>query len=304
MSPRARYFCAFNNPTSDTTKEEIDDVLLASRELGVEVEFVDATDAILQGQQIMSAIDSKGKEPYAGILVMPLGTNLPHLARAAAKAGVGWAVMQREADYEGIGDGQRPPVISISCDNLEVGRIQGRQMATLLPKGGTVLYIEGPSMSVVSQMRRDGMLQTKPANITLRTIHSKWGREFAQQAIVSWMKLSTFRETKFDMVASVADGMTMGAREELLKSVGPKDRDQWANIHYLGCNGCRETGMVWLSQGQLTATVRLPRLAGLGLRNLHKALNGDRVERRTVLAPESFPDMGQLAKKARTAGMA
>jgi ribose transport system substrate-binding protein len=284
----------------DYTKEEAADAVETARELDVDVETIYAdNDSILQGRQIMAAMDAKTKNPVAGIIVMPVGTNLPHLARAAAKAGIGWAVMHREADYDGMPD--NVPVISLSSDNIEVGRIQGRQMAALLPKGGAVLYIEGPTMSVPSRMRRDGMMQTKPENITLRSIHSQWGRQHAQEAIASWMKLSTFRETKFDMVASVADGITMGAREELIKASPQGEREHWSSIPYLGCDGCRQTGMVWLSQRQLTATVRIPHLAGLALRMLHKGLNGERVERRTVLSPESYPDLNTLSRKARAA---
>jgi ribose transport system substrate-binding protein len=69
-------------------------------------------------------------------------------ARAACAVGIGWAVLNRAPDY--ISELRRTstaPIFSVSSDHVEIGRIQERQFAALLPSGGSVLYIEGPSHS-------------------------------------------------------------------------------------------------------------------------------------------------------------
>ena len=46
------------------------------------------------------------------------------------------------------------PVFAVVADNREIGLVEGRQMAALLPKGGTVLYIQGPWGSAAARLRR------------------------------------------------------------------------------------------------------------------------------------------------------
>src|SRR5205823_11208610 len=91
------------------------------------------------------------------------GTGLPQVARAAADAGIGWVVLNREVGYVSqLRKLCASPVFSLAADNQEIGRIQGRQLAALAPKGGVVLYIQGPSDADASKLRSAGMLETKP----------------------------------------------------------------------------------------------------------------------------------------------
>jgi len=53
-------------------------------------------------------------------------------------------------------------VFVVVNDNHEIGRIQGRQLAALLPDGGSVLCIQGPSEADASKLRTAGMYETKP----------------------------------------------------------------------------------------------------------------------------------------------
>jgi hypothetical protein len=60
------------------------------------------------------------------------------VAQAAVTAKVGWAVLNREADYiPKLRSTAGVPVFLISSDHREIGRIQGRQFAAMLPKGRT-----------------------------------------------------------------------------------------------------------------------------------------------------------------------
>jgi ABC-type sugar transport system substrate-binding protein len=92
----------------------------------------------------------------AAILFQPIGgTALPQVARAAA--GIGWVVLNRDADYlPELRVASRAPMFSIGTDHREVGRIQSRQIAALLPGGGSVLYIQGPTASAAAAERTAG----------------------------------------------------------------------------------------------------------------------------------------------------
>ena len=69
-------------------------------------------------------------------------------------AGIGWVILNREAEY--IPELRRlgtAPSFAVSSNHLEIGRIQGLQMAALLPKGGNVIYIQGPSDNPAAKQR-------------------------------------------------------------------------------------------------------------------------------------------------------
>ena len=108
-------------------------------------------DAITQSQQILRIIQT----PNAGvdaILVEPASrTGFPKVAQAAVAGGIAWGVLNCEPDYlRQLRSSSNVPAFAISADNEQVGRIQGQQLAAILPNGGSVLYIQGPSGSPVT----------------------------------------------------------------------------------------------------------------------------------------------------------
>jgi len=149
----------------------------AARSIGVGVQIIYAdNDSILQSQQILKFIQGDPELHPDGIILEPVGgTGLPQVARAATDAGIGWVVLNREVGY--VGELRKlcaAPVFSVAADNQEIGRIQGQQLAALLPKGGTVLYIQGPSDADASKLRSAGMLETKPSHVQIKAIKAQW----------------------------------------------------------------------------------------------------------------------------------
>src|SRR5260370_39464342 len=70
---------------------------VASR-LGLKISIVYAdNDAVNQSQQLVKIIQDKTGRPDA-ILVEPVGTAMPQVAKAAVAAGIGWGILNREAD--------------------------------------------------------------------------------------------------------------------------------------------------------------------------------------------------------------
>src|SRR5208283_3607240 len=96
----------------------------------------------------------------------------------------------------------RVPVFGITSDHEEIGRIQGRQMAALLPKGGSVLYIQGPSESLAAKQRTSGMLETKPIEVQVKLMKGNWTEASAHKALSSWLRLSTSHQTPVDLIAA------------------------------------------------------------------------------------------------------
>jgi len=216
------------------------------------------------------------------------------VAKAAVAAGVGWGILNREADY--IPELRRTapvPVFAVSPDQEEVGRIQGKQLAALASEGN-ILYIEGPSASSAANLRTKGMLSTKPKKVEMKVLKGDWSERSAHQAVTSWLSLSTSSQLHIRAVVCQNDAMAMGAREAFA-SLPEAARERWLNTPFMGCDGVTKTGQEWVRSGQLRATVVIPPMAGLALEMLVKAASTRSMPaERTLCAPRSFPAIAEM----------
>src|ERR1700722_17383204 len=103
--------------------------------------------AIKKSDRVLKAIKAGPENRPRAVFFEPLvATSLPQVARAASAAGIGWVILNRFAEYlPDLRRANTAPAFSGSSDHLEIGRIQGLQFAALLPQGGSILYIQGPS---------------------------------------------------------------------------------------------------------------------------------------------------------------
>jgi ribose transport system substrate-binding protein len=271
----------------------------AARQLGVELEIIHAeNDAIVQSQQLLKIIQSRSDSHPDGIIFEPVGgTAFPLVARAAAAGGIGWAVLNRDVDY--ISELRRAfsvPMFAITSDHEEIGRIQGRQIAALLPNGGSVLCIEGPSQSTAAKQRTSGLLETKPANVQVKVVRGQWTEESGRRAISSWLRLSTSQHSTFDLIAAQDDSMAVGAKKAFQELTDSNLKDRWLGLPFIGCDGGPETGQAWVRRGLLTATVVVPANTGQAIEMLVKAIQtGVMPTERSLTVPTSFPMLENLA---------
>ena len=274
---------SLTNRDNDYQIEQAKAAQETANRLDVDLQIVDAqNDAANQSTQLLKIIQGPEAQRPSAIVFEPVGTALAQVARAAAAAGVAWVVLNREVDY--LADLRRAykvPAFAISSNHEDVGRIQGRQMAALLPSGGTALYVQGPSGSDAAQQRTDGMMKTKPANIQIRAMKAQWTETSAYQAVNSWLRLSIAKDLGIGLVAAQDDSMALGARKAFEDQTGP-NRERWLNLPFLGCDGMPETGQAWVRRGLLAATVVIPPNADLAIEMLVKALSpaGSRRRRR------------------------
>jgi ribose transport system substrate-binding protein len=273
----------------------------AARRLGVEVQLLYAdNDAILQSQQLLKIIQSNSDSHPDGIIFEPVGgTAMPQVAKAAVAAGIGWVVLNREVDYvSDLRRAYRVPILGISSDHEEIGRIQGKQVATLLSHGGSVLLVQGPSESLAAKQRTTGMHETKPVGVQVKLMKANWTEASAYKAISSWLKLSTSQQTVIDVIASQDDAMALGARKAFQEAGDSTARDRWLAMPYLGIDGMPKTGQAWVQRGLLTATIIVPTNTGMAIEMLAQALQtGSMPPEKTVTVPRSFPTIEELAKK-------
>jgi ABC-type sugar transport system substrate-binding protein len=296
---KTRILVSLTTNDNDYQIEQAQSAEQAAAKLGVDAKIIYAdNDAITQSTQILKAIQAAPEERPAAIIFEPVGgTALPQVARAAATAGVGWAVLNRDATYiEELRKLSAAPILSVSSDHVEIGRIQGRQFAAFLPKGGSVLYIQGPSENSAAKERTLGMQETKPANIQITMLKAQWTEDSAQRAVASWLKLTTSKKSVVDLIGSQDDSMAIGARKAFQALPDETDREQWLKLPFTGCDGLPKTGQAWVRSGLLAATVFVPPNAGQALEMLVQALQQKkRPPERVLTSPKSIPGIDALS---------
>jgi len=273
----------------------------AANRLNVQLEVIRTEhDSILQSRQVLDLIQAPaGKRPEA-IFFEPVGTSLAQPARAAAAAGVGWVVLNRE-NVEYFADLRqkfRIPMFSVSTSHHEVGQIQGQQIARLLPNGGAVLYIEGPSDNTASVRRTEGMQLAKPHNVEARILRGRWTGESAYNAVTSWLKLAIAKEIAIGVVAAQNDAMALGARKAFEDMNDNSVRERWLKLPFIGSDGLPKSGQEAVRNGSLTATVVIPPNAGKAVDLMASALRTGKQAAETFFThPSSFPPLASLKPK-------
>jgi ribose transport system substrate-binding protein len=273
----------------------------AARRLQIDADIIYADgDAINQSQQLLKIVQGpKESHPDAIIFEPVSGTGLPHVAAAAAATGIGWVVLNHETDY--IAELRRSayaPIFSISSDHAEIGRIQAQQVAALLPRGGTVIYVEGPSDKSAVKERSAGMQQRKPAGVNFVPLKGKWTGESAHRAASSWMRLSTSQKQAVDMLCAQNDAMAMGARRAFQEQNDDAARTRWLSMPYIGVDGLPKTGQAFVRSGLLTATVIVPANTPLAMEMLVNAIRKNvQPAPLTFTVPVSFPSIDELASR-------
>ncbi|HTW59982.1 MAG TPA: sugar ABC transporter substrate-binding protein [Terriglobales bacterium] len=298
---KLNFLISLTNNDNDYQQEQAQAAQKTARRLGVDVEVIHANnDALAQSQQLLHYIqDASVQRPDAIVFEPAGGTAFPQVARAAAAAGIGWVVLNHEAEY--LADLRRAfkvPIFGISSDHQEVGKIQGKQFEALLPNGGSILYIEGPANSSAAKDRTKGMNKTKPENIQVKSMRANWTEESAYKTVSSWLRLRTSQESHIDLVGAQDDSMAVGARKAF-SEITDGGSARWMRIPFTGCDGMPKTGQAWVRNGTLAATIFIRQNTDLAIEMLVEAMrNKAEMPERKVTQPESVPKVEELAKAA------
>jgi ribose transport system substrate-binding protein len=282
-------------------REQAATAVATAKALGVEARVLHAhNDAVTQSQQVLEFIQSRSMNRPDAILVEPLTTTgLKRAAEAAVAAGIGWIVLNSDVDYlDHLRSVSRVQVFSVTRDHMEIGRIQGRQFAALLPEGGTVLYVQGPANNSAAQQRAIGMQNTKPANIRIKALRSTWEERSAYQVLSSWLSLSTSRAGSIDIVGCQYDGIARGARTAFENIPDESERERWLRLPITGVDGLPTEGRAWVDQGILAATVVSLTTTQVALHLVTQAINtGTKPPLRTLIELDTYPTLEHLIAK-------
>lgn len=285
---------------SDYQREQAEAAQQAARRLDVNLQISYAdNDAIKQSQQLFEVIQNPSSGVNALILEPAGSTAFPQVAQAAMNAGLGWVVMNRDdASIADLRSRFTHPVFAVTSDQEETGKILGRQIGIILPRGGSVLCLQGPSSNPISKQRMLGMSETKPQNINLKLLRSTfWTEAAGYQTIKSWLSLSVSHDDDIAGVIGHSDLISLGAHRAFQELTIGASKERWASIPFLGVNGLK-VGQNAVRNGVLASTVEVPPTVVPAIELLVRAYReGFRPPERTLVPPKSFPDFEKLGPR-------
>lgn len=275
----------------------------AAQRLGMRLRIINAeSDPVTQSQQLLEIIQSPRDLVPDAIIVEPVtDTGLPRVAEAAVTAGVGWVISNARVDYiEQLRKKSKAPVFSVSQDHGDIGRMQARQFAVLLPEGGTTLYLRGPASNSLACQRADGLESATPRNIHIKTLKIQWTEESAYQTVSSWLRLSTVRAADFHLISSQNTDFISASKRAFQDHGQASDRSKWLSLPYTGAGVFTQTKPL-VEKGDLAAAVVTALTVDQCLEMLHRAIeSGLQPPEQTVVSASSYPSLEELAKRQTT----
>lgn len=275
------------------------DAEAAGRTAGLEVETIFTGESLAEHLGALRRLIVAPERRPAALVVMAVRDHgLDRVVREAAGAGVHFVFLNAvEDDLDAVRREFPSVVVSTVCpDEVETGRVQGRQLKALVPPGRRALYIQGSPRSLASRQRTAGMQEaTAGAAFEVMLAGGEWSPVFAGRTVREWLRFAVGGRRPFDLVACQNDHMAGGVLEALATAAAESGQADVARIPVAGCDGAPDVGQRMVREGRLVATVVLPRVAGPAVQEVAAFLaRGARPA--PVIAHEatSFPPLAEL----------
>jgi ribose transport system substrate-binding protein len=270
-----------------------------AQKLGLELRVINAkSDPVTQSQQLLEIVQTTSARPDA-IVVEPVNNQgLPRVAEAAVAAGIGWVISNALVDYlEALRKNAKAPVFGVSQDHPEVGRMQGRQIRAILPRGGAILYLRGPATNFLAAQRSDALESELGANIQFKSLKIQWTEESAYNSVTSWLRLSTVRAGDTQLIAAQNTDFILAARRAFEDNTSGDERKKWLALPYCGVSVPSQVKQL-VDSGTLTAAIVTPVTLDKALEILVRHLQTrSQPQQQTFVKAWSEPSLDELIKK-------
>ena len=254
-------------------------------------------DLVAQIRQVRALI--AGEAPRAIVILAAFDHGLGMAAREAARAGTSFVFLNRtEDDLEELRREAQAgsSVFTVCADEVETGRVQGRQLLRLLPRKGLVLYVQGSTRSVAARDRTAGMRDaTRGAPFDVDLIEAGWTRAEARSAVAKWFRIVSQGNLAVNLVSCQNDQIALGVLDALQDVAAETGRQELGRIPVCGCDGTPQLGQTLVRERRLLATVALPRSSAKALEAVaHLLREGTLPPPLTMLKAVSYPSESTL----------
>lgn len=162
----------------------------------------------------------------------------------------------------------------VGADNYEIGLIAGKYAANYLNGKGNVLELTGLPTSTPAKERERGFgdaIKNHP-QISLKVINGDWLVEGVEKAFPSIQP----QLKDFQLVFAHND-VTAKAASDLCRKAG------YSHIKFIGVDATPGTGMAWVEDGSLLASVLYPNGGAEAIRTANQLLKNENVQRNVSL---------------------
>jgi ABC-type sugar transport system substrate-binding protein len=276
---------------------------------GFELEVFSAEDVgAHQSADVVRFVENGGSDQL-GVVIMPvrdMGREalVDGLAHKVLSRGAAWIVLNRDLETHVLRMRKtfpNLPTALVTIDNVEIGRIQARQVSAVLPPGrpAAVVYVVGNAYTTAARDRREGFLGGLGSNrIAMHEVEGLWSAAWAERMVGRWLG-AVGPADLVDAVVCQNDAMAIGARTALTRLAGELNRPEWLKAPVFGVDGAPDEGRRLVDEGQLAGTVVVPRTSGTAVEILARMWRDEASQpARTVLSVSAYPAAAPLLSAA------
>jgi ABC-type sugar transport system substrate-binding protein len=247
------------------------------------------------------------------LMILPVTTSGPAilLSQAASKGiavilmnrltndlnpAMSWSLPRLRKDFPSV------LTIRVAPDEIGIGRVQGQQILTLLPRGGTVIYVQGNMLTSGGIDRTAGLQEVLGGRsiYSVGKVDGGWTSPGAEAALHAWFSLMLINtDYRPRLVVSQSEMMVEGIQRALNKAADQFSRPELRSLPITGCDGMAAFKRA-VDEGRLAATVQLPSRAEAAMRVLGdfwtRGLIPSALE--ILLPASSHPSIEDLSRRA------
>jgi ABC-type sugar transport system substrate-binding protein len=227
-----------------------------------------------QVEQVRATIQRPASERPLAVLVLPAeDASIRDVGREVVSAGVGWVLLNRRSALLDRLPYEFPklPIFSVSPNDLEIGRAQGRQLRAVLPRRARILLARGGSGPTAVE-REAGLRSTLArSQIGVDVLYGSWAFERASKALDVHFSMPARKTAQLDAIACQNDEIALAAVQALERAAKRLGRPEFTRVKVFGCDGLPDEGQRHVREGKFTATVVVPPTSGAAIEALVNA---------------------------------